>query len=338
MLGISQLEQARETGVVTAVSMALPTRSRIYADEGELSAAASTVEEQRAVAEATGIAAVPIGALWLAALRGREAEFLELVATTVSAAEARGEGSALAVTDWASAVLYNGLGRYDAALAPARRGAERSYEMATRAWALAELIAAAVRCHEFELAERELERLAAVTQATGTDWALGIEARSRALVTDGETAESLYREAIERLARTRKRVELARTHLAYGEWLRRARRRVDARAELREAFDKFTSFGMEGFAERARRELAATGERLRRRTVETRDDLTAQERQIAELAARDGLSNPEIGARLFLSPRTVEWHLQKVFGKLGIHRRRELADALSGYDSAPRPA
>jgi len=164
-----------------------------------------------------------------------------------------------------------------------------------------------------------------------------VEARSRALVNKGVAADELYREAIDRLSRTRLRPELARAHLLYGEWLRREGRRVDARAQLRTAHDQLTSIGMEGFAERARRELVATGERLRRRTVETRDDLTAQERQIADLA-RDGLSNPEIGTRLFLSPRTVEWHLRKVFGKLGIHRRRELAEALAGCDSELPPA
>jgi DNA-binding CsgD family transcriptional regulator len=328
VLGDSQLAQARHTGALTAVSMALPTRSRMYADEGDVAAAASLLDEQRAVAEATGIAAVPIGFLWLAALQGREAEFVELVATAVSAAEARGEGSALAVTDWASAVLYNGLGRYGAALAAARRGAERSYEMATQAWALAELIGAAVRCHDSQLAERELERLAAVTQASGTDWALGIEARSRALLRDGDTAESLYREAIERLARTRKRVELARAHLLYGEWLRREGRRVDARQSLRTAYDMLSGMRIDAFAERARNELLATGETARKRTVETRDELTSQEAVIARLA-RDGLSNPEIGARLFISPRTVKYHLRKVFTKLDITTRHELAAVLS---------
>ena len=165
------------------------------------------------------------------------------------------------------------------------------------------------------------------TRASGNDWGLGIEARSRALLSDGEAAERLYREAIERLGRTRLRPELARAHLLYGEWLRRENRRVDARTQLRTAHDMFVAIGMEAFAERTRIELLATGETVRKRTVETRDELTAQERQIARLA-RDGLSNPEIGARLFLSPRTVEWHLRKVFTKLGIGSRKELAAAL----------
>ena len=173
-----------------------------------------------------------------------------------------------------------------------------------------------------------LRRLHEITRDGGTDWGLGIAARCGALLSEGDAAEGLYREAIERLGRTRLRPELARAHLLYGEWLRREGRRVDAREHLRTAHEMFAAMGMEAFAERARKELLATGEKVRKRTVETRDDLTAQERQIAELA-RDGLSNPEIGARLFLSPRTVEWHLRKVFGKLGIRSRHELAGALA---------
>jgi DNA-binding CsgD family transcriptional regulator len=199
-------------------------------------------------------------------------------------------------------------------------------------WALPELVEAGARGGNADLATDALERLAETTQPCGTDLALGIEARSRALLRDGASADDLYREAIERLGRTRLRPELARSHLVYGEWLRREHRRVDARAELRIALDEFRSIGMQAFAERARAELVATGEKVPRRAVETRDELTAQERQIAELA-REGLSNPEIGERLFLSPRTVEWHLRKVFGKLGIHSRRELANALSASRS-----
>ena len=172
----------------------------------------------------------------------------------------------------------------------------------------------------------------AATAPCNTDWGRGIQARCRALVSEGESAERLHREAIERLARTRLRPELARAHLLYGEWLRRENRRVDARDQLRAAHDSSSSIGMEAFAERARKELQATGEKVRKRTVETRDDLTAQERQIARLA-REGLSNPEIGARLFLSPRTVEWHLRNVFIKLEIHSRRELTNALPSSGS-----
>jgi DNA-binding CsgD family transcriptional regulator len=195
--------------------------------------------------------------------------------------------------------------------------------------AVAELIEAAVRCGEHRLAERALERLAVTTRAGGTDWALGVEARSRALLTDGDVADGLYREAIERLGRTRNSLQLARAHLLYGEWLRRERRRVDAREQLRTALEMFTSMGIEAFAGRAERELLATGERVRKRSVETREELTAQEAQVARLA-RDGLSNAAIGARLFISQHTVAYHLRKVFAKLGITSRNQLGAALAG--------
>jgi ATP/maltotriose-dependent transcriptional regulator MalT len=203
---------------------------------------------------------------------------------------------------------------------------------ATFNWVLPELIEAAARGGQAELAHDALQQLTEMTAAGGTDWGLGLEARSRALLSEGETAERLYQEGIGRLGCTRVRGEHARAHLLYGEWLRREGRRKDARAQLRTAHRMFTEMGMEAFAERAGRELQATGETVRKRRAETRDDLTAQERQIAQLA-RDGLSNPEIGARLFLSPRTVEWHLRKVFAKLGISSRRELTSALPVSDS-----
>jgi DNA-binding CsgD family transcriptional regulator len=250
---------------------------------------------------------------------------------------AAGRGTGLRAADRMLALLCNGLGRYQDAVAaawdPLDNGPD---ELFVSAWMAMELLEAATRSGNPELAGIALERIVAATAFTSGDSAVGINARSRALVSAGDTADSLYQEAIERLGRTWLRPELARTHLLYGEWLRRENRRVDAREQLRAGYDQFTSIGMEAFAERARRELLATGEIVRARTVETRDDLTAQERQIAELAC-DGLSNPEIAARLFLSPRTVEWHLRKVFGKLDIHRRRELADALSEYDSNTRP-
>ena len=194
-------------------------------------------------------------------------------------------------------------------------------------WALPELVEAAARCGNSELAAEALERLAETTRPGGTDFGLGIEARSRALVSEGPAAEGLYREAIDRLGRTQLRPELARAHLLYGEWLRRAGRRTDAREQLREAYEMLTVMGVEGFAGRARRELLATGENVRKRSIQTTGDLTAQEAQIARLA-RDGLSNPEISTQLFLSPRTVEWHLRKVFTKLGISSRRQLRGAL----------
>ena len=322
------LERARKAGALAAVPFALSNQASIAAMFGELDSAAVLVGELEAVSEATGILPPPEGALWVAALRGREAEAPEVIDRTASEALSRGEGLASAITDCPRAILFNGLSRYDSALAAVRHAGEHPSELGSPTRAVAELIEAAARTGNQELAEAALERLTATTRASGTDWALGIGARSRALLTGGTTADRLYREAIERLGRTRLLPELARAHLVYGEWLRREQRRVDARAELRAAHERFTVMGMEGFAERARKELLATGERARKRTVETRDDLTAQERQIAELA-RDRLSNPEIGARLFLSPRTVEWHLRKVFGKLGIRSRHELAEALS---------
>jgi DNA-binding CsgD family transcriptional regulator len=236
-----------------------------------------------------------------------------------------------------SAILNNGLGRFPAAMAAVRDAGERPDEIGSPTWALAELIEAAVRCGEHRLAERALERLAKTTSAAGTDWALGIEARSRALLGDGNDAERLYLETIERLGRTSMRVQLARAHLLYGEWLRRERRRVDAREQLRAAFEMFTAMGVEAFAARAERELLATGEHVRRRSVETRDELTAQEAQIARLAG-EGLSNAVIGARMFISQHTVAYHLRKVFSKLGITSRSQLDRVLPDNAHASRIA
>ena len=228
-----------------------------------------------------------------------------------------------------AASLNNGLGLYAGALTAAERACECPQEIGFSTLVLPELIEAASRSGKTQRASDALEQLAKTTRASGTDWALGIEARSRALMTEGEVAEVYYQEAIARLGRTRVRIELARAHLLYGEWLRRQNRRHDAREELRFAHEMFTAMGAEAFAERARRELLATGETVRKRTVETRYDLTAQEAQIAQLAG-DGRTNPEIGAELFISPRTVEWHLRKVYPKLGISSRRELRNALPG--------
>jgi ATP/maltotriose-dependent transcriptional regulator MalT len=243
---------------------------------------------------------------------------------------------AAAYAHWAAAVLYNGLARYPEAASAARQATADTVYPIPSMYALPDLVEAAAREGDAELAREALERLAEMTQPCGNDVALGLEARCRALLSDGAAADDLYREAIDQLGRAQVRPDLARAHLLYGEWLRRANRRVDARAHLHVAHDQFTAIGMEAFAERARRELLATGERVRKRTVTRQDDLTAQERQIARLA-RDGLSNPEIGARLFLSPRTVEWHLRNVFGKLGIRSRRELSNALTSADSHPVP-
>jgi DNA-binding NarL/FixJ family response regulator len=322
-----QLELARRTGALSALGFVLGTGATVYAFFGELGTAALLEEEQRAASEATGIALDPAPRLGLASLRGREAEFSELTRTTIGEAQARGEGLALTTAEFLSGGLYNGLGRYEAALA-AVLPAERFYSEGPAIWALTELIEAAVRLGQPERARCAFERVQETTRAAGTDWALGIEARLRALLSDGDAADELYAEAISRLARTRIRVQLARTHLLYGEWLRRQRRRLDAREHLRTAHEFFRDAGVEAFAERARLELEATGERARKRTVETMDELTPQETQVARLAAQ-GETNREIAARLFVSASTVEYHLRKAFRKLGVKSRTQLADRLS---------
>ena len=326
VLSTRQLEIVRRTGALGVLPLVLANRSSVCAFFGELRTAELLETELRAVTDATGIAGISYGGLSLAALRGREAEFSELIQSTVAEARARGEGVALSVAEFLSGTLYNGLGQYETALT-AVLPAERFYAEAPAIWALTELIEAAIRSGQPERARRAFDRVRVTTRAAGTDWALGIEARSRALIGDGD-AEELYREAIERLDRTSIRVQLARAHLLYGEWLRRGRRRLDAREELRTAHELFTDFGVEAFAERARRELEATGERARKRTAETADHLTPQETQIARLAA-DGHTNREIAARLFISASTVEYHLRKVFRKLGLRSRTQLEGQLS---------
>ena len=327
VLSTRHLDLVREAGALTALPFVLTNRSSVYAFFGDLGEAAAYEEELRAATEATGIATVAYGALSLAALRGREAELAELSLTAVRDAHARGEGLALTITEFLSGTLYLGLGRYDAALAAVAPPPERYAEDGPAIWTLTELIEAAVRSGQPQLASGALERIVETTRPAGTDWALGIEARARALLSDGDEADALYRETIERLGRTRLRVDLARGHLLYGEWLRRERRRLEAREQLRTAFRMFNAMGIEAFAGRAERELLATGERVRKRTVDTRDELTAQEAQVARLA-RDGLSNAEIGARLFISPHTVAYHLRKIFTKLGISSRSELGRVL----------
>src|SRR4051812_2740137 len=320
------VQLARDSGALEVLVVAVNVLGQAVALGGDFAAAALLIAEADAVTEATGTRVAPYGALVLAALRGREAEASPLIAATIREATAGGQGTAVQYARWARAVVMNGLGRYEDALAAAVEAADDTPELFVSMWSLSELVEAAVRTGDTGLARRALTRLGDHTHASAADWALGIAARSRALLCEGEAAERLYREAIERLGGTRLRPDLARAHLLYGEWLRREGRRVDARRQLRTAHGMLAGIGMEAFAERARRELVATGERVRRRTVETRDDLTPQEEQIARLA-RDGLSNPEIGARLFLSPRTVEYHLHKVFSKLGISSRKELRAA-----------
>jgi len=329
---IEQLQLLREAGLLVHLPIYLQQLGGNMAWRGDFAAAAALIAEGDAVVEATGARLTRHAAVILAGFTGVEAEASALIEAEVRKATDAGQGLGIQVCQWVSSVMFNGLGRYEDALVQARHASEAGPELGTRAWARVELIEAAQRTGETGLAAVALKELVEAASVGERDWGLGLLARSRALLSTGEDAEGSYREAIERLGRTKLRPDLARAHLLYGEWLRRENRRLDAREQLRIAHERFTTIGMEAFAERARAELQATGEHVRARAPEARDDLTAQERQIAELA-RDGLSNPEIGARLFLSPRTVEWHLRHVFGKLGIRSRRELARALPGASS-----
>ena len=321
------VQLARDSGALEVLAVADNVCGQAAAWGGDFELAGLMAAEVEAVKEATGSRIGPYAGISLAGIRGRAAEASELIDRVITGAAAGGQGTAVQYAHWANSILMNGLGRYEEALAAAVEATEETPEIFIATWALSELIEAATRTENAGLARRALARLAAQTEASDADWALGIHARSRALLSEGEAAARSYREAIDRLGRTRLRPDFARAHLLYGEWLRREGQRKAAREQLRKAHELFVTIGMEAFAERARGELAATGEKVRKRTVETRDDLTPQERHIARLA-RDGLSNPDIGARLFLSPRTVEWHLRKVFAKLEIHSRHELANAL----------
>ena len=336
-IGNRGLQLARDLGALEVLALADNACGQAAALGGDFATASSLAAEVHAVREATGSRISPLAEIALAGVRGREPEASRLIDGIITEATAGGQGAAAQYAYWARSVLMNGLGRYDEALAAAVEASEETPELFLDMWALSELIEAATRTKKLDLAKGALTRLGGQTEATDTDWALGIHARSHALLSEGEAAQRSYRDAIDRLGRTRLRPDLARVHLLYGEWLRRENRRVDARAQLRAAHELFVTIGMEAFAERARGELLATGETVRRRTAETRDELTPQERQIARLA-RDGLSNPEIGARLFLSPRTVEWHLRKVFTKLEIRSRRELSSALPSSESELAPA
>jgi DNA-binding CsgD family transcriptional regulator/tetratricopeptide (TPR) repeat protein len=324
---------ARQAGALAVLPIALRSRIFVHVFAGELDQGAALMQEVRAVTDVTGTQLAAYGAVALAAWRGREAEAGELIKATIDDVTSRGEGMGLSISYHARALLYNGLGRYAEARAAAEQAAEHE-DLGIFAWAQTELVEAASRSGGPEIATAALERLTETTRTAGTDWGLGIEARSRALLSEDNAAEDLYREAIERLGRTRIRVDLARAHLLYGEWLRRRGRRVDSRQQLRTAHEMCTAMGLEAFAERARRELLATGETVRDRGVEAREELTAQESQIARLAD-DGKTNPEIGAELFISARTVEWHLRKIFAKLGISSRRQLGEALSGAARMP---
>jgi DNA-binding CsgD family transcriptional regulator len=327
-LSTRHVELARSTGALTELPLALTSRAVMHVFAGELNTAETLVREVQTVTEATGSSLSPFGAIALAAFRGDQAAVAELTAATTKDATTRGEGIGLTFAEWTTAVLNNGLGRYGDAIAAVRYTAEQPVFGSVSSWAAAELVEAGVRSGATEIAADALSRLTEITGISGTDWALGVDARARALLSEGPEADRLYRSAIERLGRTRLRPEFARARLLYGEWLRRERRRTDARTQLRIAHDMFDAMGMEAFAQRARRELLATGETARKRTAApSGPQLTAQEAQIARLAG-DGLTNPEIGARLFISPKTVQYHLSKVFPKLGIASRSQLHEAL----------
>ena len=324
-LATRQAQFARGAGALVHLQFALNYLARAHLLAGDLAAAALMIEEDLLIAEATGNPPVAQNAMMLAAWRGREREAAELIEASAQEATARGLGRLVSFAAYASAVLNNGLGRHDAACLAARQAFDRD-QPGYGPLVIPELAEAAARTGDVALVSAALEWLSERTRVMPTEWALGIEARIRALLSDGE-AEPHYRESIERLGRTRVRAEFARGHLLYGEWLRRERRRSEARDHLRTAHEMLDAMGMEAFAERARRELLATGETARKRTVETAVELTAQEAQVARLA-REGLSNPQIGARLFISTRTVQYHLGKVFTKLGVSSRGQLDQAL----------
>jgi DNA-binding CsgD family transcriptional regulator len=333
-LSARNVQFTRDAGALTVLPLALNLQAGTHLFAGEFTAAEELAEEAHAVTQAIAHPDMPHGRLMLAAFRGQQDETLRLSAAGERDATARGEGRTIGVCKYATALLYNGLARYDDALTAARQATEYHEDFTFFSWGMVELIEAAVREGRADLAADGMRELSDMTRPGGTAWAPGLEARSRALLSDGGAAEALYREAIEALERTPIRVDLARAHLLYGEWLRRERRRLDAREELRTALELFTDIGMGAFAERARVELQATGERARKRSVETRDELTPQEAQISRLAA-EGATNQEIAAQLFISRNTVDYHLRKAFRKLGVKSRHQLAQHVlqSGHAS-----
>ena len=324
-VGMRHLEHARTSGALTLLGRALDARRVMAVFFGDLETATSLRAEEAGVTEATGARQSSYADLLLAAYQGPTTDLAQLVAATADDAVARGEGLAVHHAHWATALRNNGLGQYALALPAANQATGEDVPFVT-ACALPELVEAAARSGEADVAADALRRLSAVTAVDGSDWAAGIQARARALLSAGPDAERDYADAVARLGRTPLRLELARAHLLYGEWLRRENRRIAARHQLRTAHDLFTATGADVFAERARRELVATGEKVRKRDVDTDEDLTPQEEHIARLA-RAGRTNPEIGAELFISSRTVEWHLRKIFIKLGITSRKDLSDA-----------
>ncbi len=335
VLTARQIQAARDAGALTVLPLSLGTRAALHLFSGKLALAASVVEQVEAVADAIGNRPASYSALTVAAFRGREGDARQLIDASTMDFASRGDGLGLTIALWATAVLDNALARYQDAFAAAEEALEDPYEVWFSPLATVELVEAASRIGREDAAAPELERLVQGTSASGTEWACAVEARCRALLCHDEAAERLYREAIELLTPTALGFDLARTHLLYGEWLRRERRPRDAREQLRTAHGLFSGFGMEGFTERARTELHATGERVRKRTVQTGTDLTPREAQISQLVAQ-GATNPEIAAQLFISPGTVEYHLGKVFAKLGVKSRTQLAKLV--LESTPRPS
>jgi DNA-binding CsgD family transcriptional regulator len=324
-----ELQACRDGGLLAQLVLSANVVASVATSRGDFAAATSLIAEAEAIAAATGTRFPPVAAVMLSGYQGAEAEATQLIEAVITAARAAGQSTVVQVSQWVTAILCNGLGRYETAVVQAQQAAEEAPELYVSMWALAELIEAASRTGQTQLAAYALGRLAEATNIGQTDWGQGIHARCRALLSDGPDAEDFYREAVDRLSRTGYRPELARAHLLYGEWLRRERRRADARAQLRTAHEMFDAIGMQAFAERARRELRATGETTRRRAAATDGQLTPQEAQIAGLAG-SGLSNPQIAAQLFLTTHTVEYHLRKVFTKLGITSRRQLWQAPPG--------
>jgi len=337
ILSQRHLDVVRKAGALSLLPLALASRAIFDIHSGKLAAAASLVAESQWVTEVTGgeNTLTPIPEAWLAAMQGHEKQAEQLIQDTLNAATALGQGVGLNMMYSARAALYNGMGRYEDALVAAREAATDPLELGPTKWALAELVEAGARSGNSHVAASAFEQLSAMTRASGTELALGIEAARGALLRNDHSAEQLYLEALDRLGHTRIRIELARAQLLYGEWLRREGRRVDARARLRTAYEALAAMGAEAFADRARHELAATGETVRKRAAETRGELTAQEAHIARLAAA-GHTSPEIAAALYLSPRTVDWHLRKIFTKLGVSNRRELRQLPSTSGPARR--
>jgi DNA-binding CsgD family transcriptional regulator len=331
------VELARDSGALEVLAVSVNVLTQAVALSGEFATASMLIAEADAVREATGTRVGPYGALVLAGLRGHESDVAELIDPAIADATRGGQGTAVQYARWAQATVMNGLGRYEEAATAAVLASDDTPELFVSMWSLSELIEAATRTHDTKLAKHAVQRLHEHTHGSQAAWALGMDARARALLDQTGGAEPLYREAIDHLRRTRLRPEIARSRLLFGEWLRRTGRRVDAREQLQAAHDAFASMGADAFAERARHELLATGAKVRKRTAEARDELTPRELLIARLAA-EGRTNPQIGAELFLSPRTVEWHLNKVFTKLGVRSRRELDDVVPKPEREAAPA